>query len=265
MQAQVASLHIYPIKSCKGISVDQLEVNDRGPLWDRNWVLVSDQGQFLSQRQFPELSQVEVFLEEDYIKFGLPSMGYLKIPIDACGEKKEFQLWGEGSYGYEVSAEASEWFSAYLKSPCHFLSSSGIYSRKSSSKRSHSSSLVYADGFPFLVVSQASLDLLNKNLENQNIQVEMSRFRPNIVLTNLEAHQEDQLGQFKIGELKFQAVKDCPRCVIVNIDPDNSNVNPKVFKTLAKYRKKAEGIVFGQNLVHFNSGRIKVGDKLYTY
>lgn len=148
-----------------------IEVTERGPRWDRNWVIVNDEGDFLSQRQFPVLSRVEVQLDTDILKFGNAESSYVSVDVNARGSKKSFKVWGNECWGEEISPDASAWFSNFLKSKCYFLSSANLFSRKSSQKRTHSSSLVYADGYPFLLVSQASLDLLNNKLEEKNFKL----------------------------------------------------------------------------------------------
>ncbi|MCB0357636.1 MAG: MOSC domain-containing protein [Bdellovibrionales bacterium] len=265
MTATVQSLYIYPIKSCKAIELKQMKVTENGPQWDRNWVVIDELGKFISQRNCPKLSQVEVKIENEQLVFGHESHGWIQVPLNQKEEKKEFDIWGQTCWGWEVSRESSRWFSDYLQRKCYFINSAEEFFRQSSSKRSHSANLVYADGYPFLMISQASLEVLEQQMNLQKGQLKMNRFRPNIVVSGMSEQQEDELKSFSIGELKFQAVKACPRCVVVNVDQENSKLNNKVLKTLATYRKTSEGILFGQNLVHLNTGHLCVGDEILPW
>ncbi len=274
MECKVESLFIYPIKSCQGISVKELSIGPRGPYMDRNWVVINDRGQFLSQREHPLMSQIQVQLSDGVLRLFHERGGEFhlsrttdkntkgKITKNKSTKKMEFQMWGVSCWGYESNVEASEWFSHLLGEKCYLLSAEEVFSRSSSKNRTHSSSLVYADGYPLLAVSVASINNLLELLGDKEFSQEslIRRFRPNLVLSGLVPHEEDVLGVFQLGDVKLSTVKDCPRCVVVNVDPHSGNVQPKILKTLSHYRKSEEGIVFGQNLVCLNSGTLKVGD-----
>ena len=269
MNSVVTGLYVYPIKSCKGVFLKNLHITSRGPKWDRNWILIDSDGKFISQRNFPSLSQIEVEIKEEQLRFGNSEVGHYQIDFEAQSSalKQHFKIWEKECYGVEADLRASEWFSSFLRTKCKLISSFesnfDSFSRLSSEKRMHRAKLVYADGYPLLLISEESLNHLNEQLVNSKLpSVTMERFRPNVVVRGLDAHGEDNLGNFKIGNLNMSAVKDCARCVIVNVNPNNGEMSPFTLKMLSKYRKKDGGILFGQNVVHLEEGVINIGDQL---
>jgi uncharacterized protein YcbX len=269
MNPIVTGLFVYPIKSCKGILLNSLDITSRGPKWDRNWVLIDSEGKFISQRTFPSLSQIEVGIDNGVLRFGNSKFGYFQINCEAQEStlKHQFKIWEKECFGEEADLRASEWFSNFLGTKCKLITSLGSnfgsFSRMSSDKRKHRAPLVYADGYPLLIISEESLIFLNEQFIKFNLPtVTMDRFRPNIVVRGLEAHGEDTLGDFAIGNLKMSAIKDCARCAIVNVDPKNGRSSPSTLKMLSNYRKKDGGILFGQNVVQLEEGQIHIGDQL---
>ncbi len=265
MDLRVSSLHVYPIKSCRGIDLDHAEIGKRGILYDRSFLLVDDSGSMLTQRDIPGLALVEVKLDsvsdsDNRFLLSAPSMTEFELKISGTGKLSECQVWDDSCKGMDQGEEVASWFTEYTGRACRLLAFPDQFVRPVNPKyASAGHELAYADGFPFLLVSQASLDDLNSKLE---FPVSMTRFRPNIVVSGCDAFAEDQWKRIAIGALEFEIVKPCARCVIVTIDQDDAVAGKEPLRTLALYRKQANKILFGQNLVHHACGSISVGDQI---
>lgn len=260
-QIKVTELNIYPIKGTMGTSLPELVINDTGPKNDRRWVIIDETGKFISQRTHPSLAIVKSEVVEEKLKLIIPHME--PILIDTCneGDMLEAVIWKDTCHVIEQSKQASQALSDYLKIPCKLVGLAKNTIRPVNPKYTVTDKdrILFADGFPFLITSQTSLNDLNSKLSEA---VPMNRFRPNIVVEGLTPYEEDNWKRLHIGNVFFEAVKPCSRCIVITVDQLTGVKGKEPLKTLAKYRNSEKGIMFGMNLIHCNEGVIKVGDNL---
>jgi uncharacterized protein len=251
----VSELNIYPLKSARGISISEVLVTDRGFALDRRWMLVDSDNRFLSQRQFSRLALVEVGVRDDSLFIQAPAMPALTVPLHyGQGEKVRVNIWDDLCDAQVVSDIANEWFSHFLDLNCRLVHMPDESRRPVNPKYSVNDFPVsFADGYPFLLISRASLDDLNWRLPEP---LPINRFRPNIVVEGCEPYAEEQWKQIQIGEVAFRVVKPCSRCKITTVDQQTGVSGKEPLKTLATYRMKDGKVYFGQNLIHENLGQI---------
>lgn len=270
---EVSGLNIYPIKSCAGIALEESALTDMGLEYDRQWMLVDNNGAFLSQRKNPELAIIRPAIKDDGLVVEAPGMSYLSVQFEKANEevKQRIQVdvFKKPGSGLDQGDEAAAWFSEFLSSQVRLLR---IDDRRNVSPErvigGAASQIAFADGFPILLASEQSLAALNKNLDAP---IPMNRFRPNIVVSDseLEAYDEDFWRRIKIGSLGAYVVKACDRCPIPNNDQSSGKrENNLVTAALRKSRhgrdslSGAPGNFFGQNLVHelAESSKVSIGD-----
>ncbi len=260
---QISDIYLYPIKSLAGISLSSCAVSDRGLLHDRRWMLVRPNGEFLTQRSVPIMAQLQVTLLPEGLAVCHLHDPEQRFIIPYAPQTTEYiptSVWGNPCQGQIVSAAADTWFSAQLQTPCRLIYMTAAIHRPVSEKRALNAEIVsYADGYPHLIIGQASLDLLNSKLEAP---LPMNRFRPNFVFTGGEAHAEDTWASFRIGKMTFHGVKDCVRCEMTTLDQETLARSKEPLRTLASYRRSGKGVIFGQNLLHEGTGTIRVGDSI---
>ncbi len=258
MTRRVHSLHIYPIKSCQGIDLERAELVDTGFRWDRHWMLVDDEGQFLSQRRVPAMATIATELTDRHL---IASQGERRIDIPLHSpdvDRMPVQIWNDLLPGSIVSDEADRWFSEALDTPCHLVFLPDSVPRQVDRDYAEDGrSVGFADGFPLLVVSLENLEPLNERLDRP---VGIERFRPNIVIGGGAPHEEDEWAALRIGDIQIDLPKPCSRCVIPSIDQRSAEQDSGLLRTLAEYRRGEDGkIYFGQNGLHRSTGWIQVG------
>jgi uncharacterized protein YcbX len=257
---KISQLYIYPVKSLAGIAVTEATVTDRGLKHDRRWMLVDEQNRFLSQRQLPQMALFDPAITPDglLIKHRFNNEQIL-IPFEPqTTELINVEVWDDTCSAIRVSNEADEWFSRLLEVKCHLVYMPDATHRLVDQKYAHNNELTsFADGYPFLLIGQASMDDLNNRLAEA---VTVNRFRPSIVFTGGYPFQEDEITHLTINGINFYGVKPCVRCNIPAIDPYTGAIGKEPVKTLAKYRSRNNKIYFGQNLIHNGTGNIHIGD-----
>lgn len=260
-QIKVTELNIYPVKGTQGISLPKLTINSTGPKDDRRWMIIDENGKFISQRTHPALAIVKSEIVEGKLKLIIPHIAPLFIDNCDEGDMLEAVIWKDTCHVIEQSKHASQALSDYLKIPCKLVGLAKNTIRPVNSKYAVTDKdhILFADGFPVLITSQSSLNDLNDKLSDP---VPMNRFRPNIVVQGLEPYEEDNWKRLRIGSVFFEAVKPCSRCTVITIDQSTGEKGKEPLKTLAKYRNSEKGIMFGMNLIHCNEGVIQVGDNL---
>ena len=246
----------------KGIALSESVVEERGLRFDRRWMLVDEKQQFLTQRDFPAMARIAIALEDGQLKakFGAE---LISIPFQPEHEENAtVKIWSSSVKAKIYGSDINEWFSHAIDSACRLVLMPDTTSRKVSpfyAVRKFKDIVSFADGYPFLLISQASLDDLNSRLESP---VPMNRFRPNFVVLGAGPFQEDAWKRIRIGETMFHVVKPCARCVIPTIDQaagDKTGTEP--LRTLAGYRTKNKNVLFGQNLIADTPGGVvKAGD-----
>ncbi|MEW6991793.1 YcbX family protein [Colwelliaceae bacterium 6441] len=257
----VQSLHIYPIKSTAGISLSTTWVDDFGLSFDRRFVLADLNGQFITARTQPNLCLIQSHLTPEGLVLTAPNMPVLEVKFANFSEQyHQVTVWQDTINSLYCHQMYDKWFSQYLNLPCQLH----YFAEKSSRKVTNSERQVgFADGYPLLLISQASLDDLNHRINAHT--VSMAQFRPNIVVNNTDAFAEDNWQFIKIGEVEFEISKPCSRCIFTTIDPNcaHKHLEQEPLTTLKKYRQVASGdVMFGQNLIALNQGQIKQGDNV---
>lgn len=259
VQAFVAGLFVYPIKSCAGVSLDQALLLETGLELDRAWMVVNEAGQFVSQRELPRMALIRVQLKTQEMLLRAPGMLTLHVSLDAVEQPTRVRVWRDEVAAFDMGATAAQWFSDFLGQRLRLVRFDPAQPRLSDPRWTGAlqGQTQFADGFSVLVLSQASLDELNRRLvSNGHLPVGMERFRPNVVLSGLTANDEDRLDVLHIateqGAVQLQLVKPCPRCPIPNIDPATALSSPEVGDTLQGYRAHPlmdGAITFGMNAI----------------
>ena len=258
----IRQLFIYPIKSCAGIEVTHAQLTPTGLSMDREWMIVDQEGMFLTQRQISHMVWITPSLSSTALTLTAPGVSPISIALDQAESPRTVTVWRDTLQGDDQGDAVANWLDAYLAVP-------GKHYRlvRFSKKARRLSALdwtkgveavnKFSDGFAVLVVSQRALTELNERLMQQGHEaVSMLRFRPNIVLDDLDAHLEDHLNELMIetatGSVELSLVKPCPRCPVPNIDPITAISSPEVIDTLQSYRSLPRidgGIGFGMNAI----------------
>jgi uncharacterized protein YcbX len=258
LPARIARLFVYPVKSCAGVEVQEAVLTETGLDLDRAWMVVDGEGRFVTQRQLPRMALVRSQIKHHEVVLRAPGMLALHLQIEAVEEPAKVRIWEDEVAAYDMGAVAAQWFTDFLGQPLRLVRFDPEQRRLSSLKWTAGLEAAnqFSDGFPLLVVSQASLDGLNDRLvADGHGAVGIERFRPNIVLSGLAAHEEDRLEAILIGageEVQLRPVKPCGRCPIPNIDPATAEVNPQVLQTLLAYRRNDQlqgAATFGMNAI----------------
>lgn len=264
----LTEIYIYPVKSLVGHSLEKSQVTPLGLQNDRLMMLVDDNGLFISQRKDPQLALIKVTFNKQEITFNAPHLVDTKQQTihlelkDFTHKKVPVEVWGDHCFGYEAPERVNQWFSDYLNKNVRLVNYSHETPRPSDPDFSKAGDIVsFADGFPLLLIGENSLNDLNARLEKP---VTMQSFRPNIIANGIEAFAEDTWQQIKIGDVIFDLVKPCSRCVLTTVDPQTGikRADGEPLRTLAKYRRAKGGVMFGMNLIPRNQGSISVKDKI---
>lgn len=258
---QLSEINIYPIKSFGGISLSEAEVSDRGIEGDRRWMLADDKGLFVSQRKHPRMALLQTSFEGDEIVVTVKgqSAKLLSLPREMTqAETIEVKIWENKVKAIPGPSEANAVISEYLDLDCRFVYMPDTTHRLVDPKYVPELEVVgFADGFPNLVIGQSSLDDLNSRLEEP---LPMNRFRPNLVVTGSEPNEEFTWAEVRIGEMTFMGRKPCGRCVMITVDQQTAEKGKEPLRTLSTYLRWNGKTVFGENLIHAEPGRIRVGD-----
>lgn len=260
VQATIAQLWVYPVKSCAGISLTEVELTDTGLLYDRAWMVVDANGEFVTQRELPRMALIQTAFKMGQLVLRAPGMLALHLALDAAEGPLKVRVWDDEVQAYDMGDLAAQWFSDFLGQPLRLARFDPEVRRVCSLKWTEGREAVtqFADGFSLLVTSTASLDELNARLGAAgHAPVGMLRFRPNVVLAGVEAHDEDRVGAMRIGtgdgvSALIEPVKPCGRCPIPNIDPATATSSPEVNDTLQVYRQDPRlngAITFGMNAI----------------
>jgi uncharacterized protein YcbX len=256
-------IYIYPIKSLGGIRLDAAKLEEKGIQFDRRWMLVDREGVFLSQRTFTKMALLQVQLFDDRMEVfeKFQSENKLQIPFHAHSENLiDVTIWEDTVKGQVVNKEINDWFSEILGLDCRLVLMPESTKRRLKPKYAiHGESVSFADGMPYLIIGQSSLDDLNSKLP---VPVPMDRFRPNLVFNGSAPFEEDSWEKVKIGEAVFKVTKPCARCVMTTVDQETGEKGKEPLKTLASYRTVQNQVMFGQNMLLLEGSQIQVGDKI---
>lgn len=254
-------IYIYPVKSLTGIRVERWPVNHKGLLYDRHWMLIDEQNKFLSQRRLPGMALIGTTLTESMLTISAPGMTDLQFGLEEWnGETLNAQIWHDECLAHVVSKEADHWFSQFLNTPCrlvyHPLTETRTVNQNYAGPNDQTA---FSDGFPFLIVSENSLTVLNEQLPSE---IGMTRFRPNLVISGCEAYAEDTWRELSINDIRFRLPKPCSRCAVPTIDPLTAEFGKEPLQTLNRLRKWQNNVYFGQNALHNSMGTLESGAKV---
>lgn len=255
LSVSITGLNLYPIKSCGGASVPEALLIETGLEFDRAWMVVDTDGVFITQRDLPGMVLIQPTLKHTEVVLRAPGMLALHLAIDAVEGPVRVKVWSDEVAAYDMGNLAAQWFSDFLRKPVRLVRFDPEQKRLSHKRWTGDvdAENTFTDGFPILVASEASLAELNRRLKEP---VTMARFRPNLVLSGLEAHGEDQLDEIRFdtpeGPVRLKLVKPCSRCPIPNVNPLTGVPGHEPGDTLSTYRANAlldGAISFGMNAV----------------
>ena len=256
----VSELWRYPVKSCRGTSHQSLTLNQRGFSGDRSWMIVDQDGRFVTQRHHPQMTQIYAQIDEVSGSLSLrlkdqSLVAHIPIPDTPT---YSVTVWDDQCQARPASPDVNRVLSEWFTQPVTLVQMSDGHVRQVDLDYAQSGDEVsFADGFPVLLASESSLDALNTHLDPP---IEMERFRANIIIADAEAYAEDVWRQVKINEVIFDLVKPCARCVIPSINLNTARKESYVLEGLTKHRLINHKVIFGQNLIHRGQGIISVGD-----
>ncbi|MCO7612366.1 MULTISPECIES: MOSC domain-containing protein [Pseudomonas] len=259
---RLSALYRYPLKSARGETLQQIGLDKLGLEGDRRWMLVDEaSGRFLTQRAVARMSQLSaLYNDQGGLTLSAAGLASLEVPLpDAAAALRGVTIWQDSLRVPDAGDEAAAWVSEFVGKPTRLVQVPPERARSTAAGYGKDDDQVaFADGFPLLLIGQASLDDLSSRVGRP---LEMLRFRPNLVIEGSAAFAEDQWRRIRIGDLEFRVVKPCSRCILTTIDPQTGerSADREPLATLQKYRAQADGAMFGQNLVNDGSGHLQVG------
>jgi uncharacterized protein len=266
---RVAALYVHPVKSLGGVSVPSFEVGAFGPVGDRRWMLVDDDGVFMTQRTDARLALLRPALDGEFpgaFALHAPGLDPVRIaapPADA--PRRRVQVWNDVVEGAAYPDEVDEWLTEALRRVCHLVHMpDDVWRQVDPTYAGPRDRTSFTDAFPLLVLSRESVADLNERLAAKGVApVDERRFRPNVVVEGTgRPFAEDDWGDVRLGSAALRVVKPCARCVVTTIDPDSAEPSPRgePLRTMAEYRTRDGKTNFAQNALVRAAGRVAVGD-----
>lgn len=259
MSITVSSLIYYPIKACRGFEIDSSFVECMGLVNDRRMMVVTPEGEFLTQRELARLALITPTLKDDSLTLSAPNFDSIHFTIQKTGYTWPVNIWKvKGVQAIDQGDETAEWLSDWLNTSVRLVHIASGVQRKLNPEYAinEDDHTGFADGYPILIISEESLQDLNSRLDSS---LPMNRFRPNIVVKGCNPFDEDIWKRIRIGDVEMAFVKPCARCEVTTIDKETLAVSKEPLKTLATFRKQQGGAMFGMNVIPLNEGHIKVG------
>jgi uncharacterized protein YcbX len=261
MPVTLSGLHVFPVKSCAPLAYTEAEVEARGLVGDRRWLVVDAAGRFVTGRQKPRMTLIRAVPIAGGIRLSAPGVAPLTVAAPAGNpDRLVATIWKDRVDAAVCDHAADAWLSAFLGIPARLVYMDEFAVRPVSLTHGREGDRVsFADAYPLLLVSQAALDALNARLASP---VPMARFRPNLVVAGADAHAEDAWRRIRIGDIAFDVVKPCVRCVFTTVDPELGAFDGggEPLNTLKGYRRSGDGVTFGQNVIPRGTGILRVGD-----
>lgn len=260
---RVSEIRVYPVKGMRGRSVAEARLEPWGLAGDRRWMVVDERGRFLSQRELPALSLIEADLVDGGLSLAAPDGSRHHVDEPKASAAVDTVIWRDDVRAAASDPAADAWLSAALGRPCRlvFMADPAEARQVDPTFGAPSDRVSFADGFPLLVTTTASLDDLARRAAIPTLS--MDRFRTNLVVDGAEPWAEDAWTEIRVGEAALAVVKPCARCVVTTVDQASGVKHPEAepLRTLLTFRRDARGQpIFGQNLIPRTLGRIKVGD-----
>ena len=244
----LSEITIYPVKSCKGISLKEVAIDHAGPRMDRRWMIVDSEGVFISQRDCAKLAMVHTGLDDRFLFLSVPGLTPYMLALNTSGTPRTVQVWKRTLEAVDMGDSVAKWLSQFLKVECRL-----VYLPASDE------SLSFVDRLPLHLISSSSFQDLAARLGKK---IRANRFRPNLVVSCDKPFEEDSWKRIQIGDVVFCLEKPCVRCIVPAIDQETVQRNDDTLKTLATFRKGEKGITFGQLLRPENTGIIRTGQKI---
>lgn len=264
----ITGLNIYPVKSCRGIALTQARITETGFEHDREWLVMTPEGRFLTQRERPLLAQIETAITAGKLVLRKPQGPELSLSLEMTGPEVRVTVWGDPCAAFDAGDQAAAWLTEHLGKAARLVRFDKRRKRPSEAEWTHGVEALnqFSDGFPWLLLSQASLDELNTRLKQP---LPMNRFRPNIVVDGLAPFGEDAVDEFIAGDVRLRVAKPCARCVITTTDQvSGERSSDEPLKTLKDFRfdRTLRGAIFGQNMILSSApgGELHVGQRLET-
>ncbi|HEY7753412.1 MAG TPA: MOSC N-terminal beta barrel domain-containing protein [Steroidobacteraceae bacterium] len=250
MTPRIASLHVYPVKSCLGMDLKDARITATGLEWDRRWMIVDARGRFVTQRERPRLTAIHTAIGGGRLRLTTENQPPLVLEPNHDGPRRPLQIWNHAVTGIDAGDDAADWLLALLGEPMRLVRVVDGELRDANPEYAGPgpNPVTFTDGYPVLMISRASLEDLNRRLPSP---LPMNRFRPNIVIEGVPAYAEDAMAMFRIGRVALRGVKHCTRCSITTTDQRNGarDLQQEPLRTLKTYRwdRALKGVAFGQN------------------
>ncbi|MEO1242815.1 MAG: MOSC domain-containing protein [Pseudomonadota bacterium] len=264
---RIASLHVYPIKGGRAVDMERARLAMRGLEHDRRWLVTDETGAFLTQRECSDLARLVAAPVDEGLMLRMDGVeGGVHAFISSAAPRRTIRIWKDAVNALEADDAACDWLSSMLGRPARLFFMDAVADRQTSKHWGANVPVSFADGYPLLIVTKASLDALNNELiAGGGSALPMARFRPNIVIEGASPWADDNWRAIRIGDVEIDLVKPCVRCVVTTKDQitgDDTGKEP--LRTLAKIRRSAHpdlsGVLFGWNASPRNEGDISVGD-----
>lgn len=276
----LSALTLYPIKSCAGLALQEATLTtaglglSTGQFIDREWMVVDQNGGYMTQRDFPRMALITPTLQAHTLTVDFPGMPPLELalarPDPAQAPTRRVHIWDDSLRAWDCDDATAAWFSQALGVPCRLVRFHAHATRDVSQKWTNgvAAATLFSDGYPILVIGQASLDDLNDKLRGAGREpLPMNRFRPNVVIDGIEAFEEDYTETFRLGDAVLKPVKPCPRCPMPSVNQATGEFGPDPLDILQSYRAKPElegALCFGMNaiLTAGDSQLVRVGQEI---
>lgn len=256
-QIEISELAIYPVKSLAQLSMSHLQVECFGFALDRRWMIVDADGLMITQRKKSRMCLIQPELIENGLRLHASEMPDLNVLCRSDSPRRRVTIWEDSCMALDCGDEAAAWLSRFLDTDCRLVFFPDNEVRQVDPAYAQAGDrTAFSDGFPILLISQASLNELNRRLTKP---VAMRRFRPNLVVAGCTPFAEDGWKKIRIGGIIFRIVKPCARCVIPNIDPDTAEKSAEPTRTLSRFRLHENKILFGQNVIAEDQGKLELG------
>ena len=255
---RISSLHVYPVKGLRGISVSSAKVEVEGLQFDRRWMIVDEDRRFLSQRELPAMARIDCEISDELLHMSTPEFGTCSFPVGMRGEKGEATVWSSLCEVEYLGELVDVWISEVLERPVRLVRLTGDRVRQREDTEADFT-VSFADGYPILVVGTASLQSLNQRLDDP---IPMNRFRPNIVIESNEPFVEETWKLASGDEVELSFVRRCGRCLVITTDQETGQRSPEPLQALASYRLFDQKATFGMNVIPTRPGTLRVGEEL---
>jgi uncharacterized protein len=273
VSVRVAALFIHPLKSAAPVSVATMHLDDMGAIDDRRWLLVDARGRAITQRDVPRLALVHALVEgigtTRELVLRAPELAELRVAASAHGPPRRVDVWGDEVEAHDLGDAAAEWCRAATGRACRLVRMADHAQRPLAAKYAGAVDpagrrVAFTDGAPLLLLGQASVDALSARLAGQgSATLGVERFRPNVLISGIEAHEEDDWAMIAIGDVRCGVGSSCSRCVVTTVDQvSGRRAGPEPLRTLAGYRARGNDVMFGVNATNEAGGTIHVGDRI---